>query len=143
MSDRLLIAYIDGRRVAIPAPEVHSVIELDTVMPVPLAPAHVSGMTALRSRALTVIDCRLALGLPVGPDSGEEAIVVERDGYLYALKVDAANEVCEQDGAPGIPPGTLGKGWSHVARGMVETSAGPALLIALDPLIAGPQVRAA
>lgn len=143
MSDRLLIAYIDGRRVAIPAPQVHSVIELDTVMPVPLAPHHVSGMTALRSRALTVIDCRLALGLPAGTDIGENAVVVERDGYLYALRVDTADDVCEQEGKPTAPPGMLGRGWNHVSRGMVETSAGPALLIALDALIAGPQADAA
>ena len=143
MSDRLLIAYIDGRRVAIPAREVHSVIELDTVTPIPLAPVHVSGMSALRSRVLTVIDCRLALGLATGTDAGEEAIVVERAGYLDALRVDAAEDVCEQEGATTVPPGQLGRGWSQIACGMVETSAGPALLVALDALIAGPQAWAA
>ena len=143
MSERLLIAYIDGRRIAIPAPQVHSVIELDSVMPVPLAPAFITGITALRSRALTVVDCRLAIGLEPAGAPCSQAIVTERDGYLYALRIDSADDVAEQLGKPSRGPGQLGEGWNRVTHGMVETAIGPALLVDIDRLIAGPAAQAA
>ena len=49
-----------------------SVIEIGTVTPIPRAPAWISGITALRSQALTVIDCRRAIGLGTG-SGGVEA----------------------------------------------------------------------
>ena len=59
----LVIAQIAGRRCALSANDVKSVIELGTVTPVPRAPDFITGITALRSQSLTVIDCRRALGL--------------------------------------------------------------------------------
>lgn len=143
MNERLLIAYIDGRRVAMPAPAVHSIIEIDSVKPVPLAPPHMVGITAMRSRTLSVIDCRLALGFGSGLEKGEQAIVVERGGHAYALLVDCADDVADQLSDPAAPPGALGPGWDHIGRGMVETSLGPALLVDIDCLVAGVAAEAA
>ena len=56
MNELLLIVTIAGSRVALPAAAVESVVELDTLIPVPRAPVHVAGLSALRSRVLTVID---------------------------------------------------------------------------------------
>ena len=60
MSELLLIVTIGGERVALPAAAVESVFELDTQIPVPRAAPHVAGLSALRSRVLTVIGCRRA-----------------------------------------------------------------------------------
>ena len=57
MNQLLLIVSVAGGRVAFPAAKVESVVELDALSPVPRAPAHVAGLSALRSRVLTVIDC--------------------------------------------------------------------------------------
>ena len=38
-------------------------VELDTLIPVPRAAPHVAGLSALRSRVLTVIDCQRSLEL--------------------------------------------------------------------------------
>ena len=65
MSELLLIVTIGGERVALPAAAVESVVELDTLIPVPRAAPHLAGLSALRSRVLTVIDCMRSLELGV------------------------------------------------------------------------------
>ncbi|HBQ54425.1 MAG TPA: chemotaxis protein CheW, partial [Erythrobacter sp.] len=62
MNDLLLMCMVAGRRAAIPAIRVQSVIEIEDITPIPGAPAFIRGLTALRSQALTVIDCSVALG---------------------------------------------------------------------------------
>lgn len=142
MSNLLLIVTIAGQRVAFPAAAVESVVELDTLIPVPRAPAHLAGLSALRSRVLTVIDCRLSLELNPKPrPDGElllEAAVVEIDGHFYALIVDAVEDVVEALSDPVAVRGAMEAGWQRVATGMVETEEGPLLLVDVAALVAGP-----
>ena len=63
MNELLLIVSIAGSRVALPAAAVESVVELESLIPVPRAPDHLAGLSALRSRVLTVIDCQRSLEL--------------------------------------------------------------------------------
>ena len=76
MAELLLIARLAGRRVAFPAAEVEAVVELEGMSPAPRAAPHVAGLSALRSRVLTVIDGLAALeaGRTEGP--AQDAIVV-------------------------------------------------------------------
>lgn len=135
----LVVASIAGSRVALPAADVEGVIELDALIPVPCAPPHVAGLSALRSRVLTVIDCQRALGLgetdftrPI-----QEAAVVELEGHHYALSVDAVEDVCEALGKPTPVLGAMDGGWERVGSGMVDTGQGPLLLVDIAKLIAG------
>ena len=142
MNELLLIVAIAGNRVAFPAVQVESVVELDTLIPVPRAPAHLAGLSALRSRVLTVIDCRLSLELDAKPrPDGElllEAAVVELDGHFYALIVDTVEDVIEALSNPVAVRGAMEPGWQRVAIGMVETEEGPILLVDVAALVAGP-----
>ena len=107
MNELLLIVSIAGSRVALPAAAVESVVELDTLIPVPRAPAHLAGLSALRSRVLTVIDCQRSLELGTTDlNDGElhEAAVVELDGHHYALTVDAVEDVVEALSEPVADP---------------------------------------
>ena len=90
MSELLLVVTIAGERVALRSAAVESVVELDALIPVPRAAPHVAGLSALRSRVLTVIDCMRALELGVTDcsDGIREAVVVELEGNHYALLVD-------------------------------------------------------
>lgn len=147
MNELLLIVTIAGSRVALPAAAVESVVELDTLIPVPRAPAHVAGLSALRSRVLTVIDTlrSLELGQSDCSDGIREAAVVEQDGHHYALIVDAVEDVVESLSEPAQVRAAMGSGWERVSRGMVETEEGPLLLVDVAALIAGtaPEARAA
>ena len=139
MNELLLIVTIAGSRVAFPAARVESVVELDALSPVPRAAAHVAGLSALRSRVLTVIDCQRSLELGTTNLEGlSEAAVVEVDGHHYALTVDAVEDVVEALSEPQPVRAAMAAGWERVGLGMVETEEGPLLLVDIDGLISGP-----
>ena len=147
MSQLLLIVSIAGSRVAFPSAAIESVVELDTLIPVPRAAPHVAGLSALRSRVLTVIDTfrSLDLGDSDCSDGIREAAVVEYDGHHYALIVDTVEDVVEAMSDPSPIRAAMGEGWERVSLGMVETEEGPLLLVDVAALIAGtpPEARAA
>ena len=145
MNELLLVVTIAGARVVLPAASVVSVVELDTFIPVPRAAPHVAGLSALRSRVLTVIDCMrsLELGESDRSDGIREAAVVEVDGHHYALIVDLVEDVIEALSDPTPVRAAMGSGWERVALGMVETENGPLLLIDVGALIAGAESKAA
>ena len=140
MNGLLVMAQIAGRRCAFHAHDVRSVIEIGTVTAVPRAPDFIAGITAMRSQALTVIECRRAIGFdPLSWALDARAIVVGVADYTYALRVDAIEDITTALGEPDKVPGGFGPEWSRVASGMIETQTGPALLIDLPALIAGPE----
>ena len=144
MDQSLLLVRIADETAALDSARVQSVVELDGVTPVPCSPHHVAGLAALRSRAMTVIDCRRSLELPDAEDrsadsEGALAVVVELDEFLYALLIDWVEEVVPLEGEPATLRTDLLPGWSRCTLGMVETSAGPALLLDPAQLVAGPQ----
>ncbi|WP_305096831.1 chemotaxis protein CheW [Croceibacterium aestuarii] len=142
MDRSLLLVRIAGEMAALESDRIQSVVELDSITPVPRSPAHIVGLAALRSKAMTVIDCRCSLELPEGDEAQEEdglvlAVVVELDEHLYALVVDRVEEVVALEGEPAPLRADLLPGWSRATLGMVETSAGPALLLDPAQLVAG------
>ena len=145
MNELLLIVTIGGQRVALPAAAVESVVELDALIPVPRAAPHIAGLSALRSRVLTVIDCMRALELGVTDvsDGIREAAVVEIEGHHYALIVDLVEDVVESASDPQPVRAAMGAGWERVSQGMVETEQGPLLLVDVAALVAGVEAKAA
>ncbi|MDP8913566.1 MAG: chemotaxis protein CheW [Pseudomonadota bacterium] len=144
MTELLLIATVAGERVAIPAADVESVVEIEGVTPVPQSPPHVAGLAALRSRVLTVIDSCASLELGTS-DTGRsrEAIVIEVDGYAYALLVETVEDVVEYSGKVRPIRTSVAPGWRRVASGMVETESGLMLLIDANSILSGPTAEAA
>ena len=140
MNEMLLVVMLGGRRAAVPAVEVNAVIELAEVTPVPRAAAHVAGLAALRSRPLTLIDCALALGAGREPTDPRtcRAVVVEHEGHLYGLLVEAADDIVAARSEAGPLGADPGPGWSRVATGRVETEAGALPFLDIAALIAGP-----
>jgi purine-binding chemotaxis protein CheW len=144
VTQALLMCLIAERRVAFPAVDVRSVIEIERITPIPRTAPHIAGITALRSQALTVIDCRAALGFQsAGDPVGSRAAVVDHQGHSYALVVDEAFDVVEAMGEADQVPGGFGEIWTDAATGMVETTSGPTLLMAIETLIAGQRAQAA
>lgn len=139
MNQLLLIVNIAGQMVALRACDVQSVIELDSLIAVPRAPAHIAGLSALRSRLLTVIDCQCSLGLGRSGNgkAGGVAAVVVHDNHAYALLLDGVQDVTEAWSEPGPVRARLGEGWDRVCAGMVETEKGPLVLIDAAAMIAG------
>jgi purine-binding chemotaxis protein CheW len=144
MHDLLLIVRLAGERVAVIAADVESVVEIEALTPVPRTAPHVAGLAALRSRVLTVIDCRASLDPGQASASGSrEAIVVVTDGHPYALLVDGVEDVIQASGEVRAVRTAPSGGWRRVARGMVEAGGDLLLLADVEALIAGPAAEAA
>ena len=85
---------IGDQMFGIPVLNVQDVLGSQQITRVPLAPPEVAGSLNLRGRIVTAIDVRLRLGMPKKDDGKTPmSVVVEHDGELYSLLVDAVGEV--------------------------------------------------
>jgi purine-binding chemotaxis protein CheW len=142
MNRLLLIVTIAGERVALPAAAVEAVVEIEGLTPVPGAAPHVAGLSALRSRVVTVIDSHASLGLA---DCGHprDAVLAVIDGHPYALLVDSVEDVVEAAGEPQPLRAAAAPGWARVASTAVEAEGNLLLLVDLPAMIAGPAAQVA
>lgn len=139
MSQLYLVIRLGGEQVALAAADVESVVEIETLTPIPRAAPHVRGLSALRSRVLTIIDCLTSLQLDEAADSPiREAVVVTLDGHPYALLVDAVEDVVEAAGDAAPLRATLAGGWGRVAQGTIEAQGKLLLVLDTRALVAGP-----
>jgi purine-binding chemotaxis protein CheW len=143
VAELLLIVRLGGERIALPAAEVESVVEIDSLTPIPGAAGHIAGLAALRSRVLTVIDCLASLDPSRSLAEGStEAVMAVVDGHPYALLVDAVEDVVEAAGER-QPVVALSGGWRRIGRAMIEAEGDLLLLADVEALIAGPAREAA
>jgi purine-binding chemotaxis protein CheW len=141
MADLFLVIRIAGERVAVRSSSVESVIEVEAVTSIPGVADHVAGLTALRSRVLTAIDCHAALEPGRRLAKVRDALVVSVEGHAYALLVEGADDVVEGSFEATAPPAGLQGGWARAAAGCVETAYGLLLLVDPAALVAGPGAR--
>jgi purine-binding chemotaxis protein CheW len=130
-----LIAHLAGRGVAIDTDAIESVVDIGEITPVPRAGAAVRGLAALRSRVVTVLDTRVALGLsPAGGTAGR-AVITQVDGHHYAVIVDSLEDVAPF--AATSLPAELSRdsAWAAVGRGVVERDGEPLLVVDLARLV--------
>lgn len=139
MSEQLyLVAHIAGRGVAIASSQVESAVDIGEITPTPLAPSHIRGLAALRSRVVTVIDTHAALGIAPQGTRASRAVITAVDGHHYAVLVDSLEDVAPFTAAS-LPPGiALDAGWRAAGCGEVERDGEPILVIDLTALIRGP-----
>lgn len=128
MTTLVLIARVGGQTVAVDATAIESVTDLTTVIPVPFAPEHVHGLSALRSQVATVVDFARAAGGAPGMAIGR-ALVVRFDGHRYALRVDSVEDVI----ACSIEPTeqVTDSAWSRISTGRIDL--GDRFAIVVDP----------
>jgi purine-binding chemotaxis protein CheW len=140
---QLLIVRLAGERVALLAAQIESVVEIEALTPVPRAAPHVAGLTALRSRVLTVIDCLASLEPGRSGADRREAVVAVADGHPYALLVDGVEDVVEASGEVRQVRTALEAGWRRISQGSIEADGDLLLLLDVGALIAGPAAQAA
>jgi purine-binding chemotaxis protein CheW len=96
MNDQLhLVARVGTCGLLFDAGRVDSVVEVGGTVPAPGAAPAIVGLAAMRSRVATVIDVRALFGLPpmVRDGKGGRAVATIVDGHLYAIAVDALEDV--------------------------------------------------
>lgn len=142
MAHLYLIAQIAGRAVAIDSAQVESVVDIGEVTAVPRTSHHVRGLAALRSRVVTVIDTKAALGLDESGQEARRAVITRVDGHHYALLVDALEDVAPFETLPLAAGIALDEGWRNAGRGIIEREGEPVLVIDLASLVPGHAVAA-
>ncbi|MFZ5746664.1 MAG: chemotaxis protein CheW [Pseudomonadota bacterium] len=135
MTHLYLIAQIAGRTVAIDSDQVESVVDIGEVTAVPRASEQVRGLAALRSRVVTVVDTRIALGIRNADVEARRAVITHVDGHHYALLVDALDDVAPFECGPIAGGVTLDAHWQAAGRGLVERDGEPILVLDLEALV--------
>lgn len=131
-----LFARIAGTRIAVRSHEIEAVVKLADIAPVPAMPLHIAGLSALRSRVLTVIDvAALIEGRVTSADAGRLAIVADIAGHSYGFMVDSVSDICTTPGGELPLRGQLAPCWAAYARGIVEDNDGPSILVTLGAFI--------
>jgi purine-binding chemotaxis protein CheW len=131
-ASELVTATLAGQEIAMPVTAVQDVLGPQPLTPVPRAVSEVAGLLNLRGRIVTAIDLRPRLGIQ--PEAGERPpmnIVLEHDGELYSLLVDAVGEVIEPpDSSLAREVTLLSPAWRRLATGIYALQ--DRLLVALD-----------
>lgn len=145
MDQLYLFAMIAGVRVAVNADEVEAVVKLAEISPVPGMGAHVAGLSALRSRVLTIVDVAALIRGGATPSMRRDlAIIANIGGHSYGLMVDAVSDICQVVEGELPLHGQLDPVWSPYARAIVDYEGEPHLLISLASFIdAGATAQAA
>ncbi len=141
MNELLLVVTIAGERVALPAASVESVVELDTLIPVPRAAAHVAGLVGApqpRSYGHRLQALAGAWDKPIAPAG------FARPPWLSStVIITHSSSISSKTSSKLCPIRHRSKGpWARVGSvlrtGMVDTESGALLVVDVAALIAGP-----
>jgi purine-binding chemotaxis protein CheW len=89
----------------VPITCVHEIVRVPDITSVPDSPEFVEGVINLRGKIVSVVDLRKRFGeTQIDPHKKNRVIVVESDGKLVGLIVDAASEVLRIPNSDIEPP---------------------------------------
>jgi len=138
MEKLYLFATLAGTRIAVETGEVEAVVKLTDISPVPGMGAHVAGLSALRSRVLTVIDvAALVRGVASPQEQRGLAIIANISGHSYGLMVDTVSDICRVPEGELPLRGQIDAAWTPYARALIEHEGQPWLLVSLAGFIEG------
>jgi purine-binding chemotaxis protein CheW len=128
---------IAGQFFGIPVLKVQDVLLARALARIPLAPKEVAGALNLRGRIVTAIDMRSRLNV-VGPaqESKRMSIVIEHEGELYSLIVDAVGDVLRlSEETFEANPATLNPGWKELSFGVHRLDGKLMLVLDVDRVL--------
>ncbi len=138
MDQLYLLATLANTRIAVETGEVEAVVRLTEISPVPGMGVHVAGLSALRSRVLTIIDvAALISGQATPVDRRSLAIIANISGHSYGLMVDGVSDICRVPEGELQLRGQLSPAWAPYARAVVEHDGHPWLLVSLCAFVEG------
>ncbi|CAH0351009.1 hypothetical protein SPH9361_01390 [Sphingobium sp. CECT 9361] len=136
MNQLYLFACVAGTPIAVRTEEIEAVVKLTDISPVPGMPPHIAGLSALRSRVLTMIDvAALIRGVPTPHEQRELAIIADISSHSYGLIVEGVSDICTVSEGPLPLRGRLSPAWMPFAQAIVENEGEPHLLVSLASFI--------
>jgi purine-binding chemotaxis protein CheW len=136
MSQLYLFARVADTHVCVRSDEIEAVVKVAEISPVPGMPVHIAGLSALRSRVLTMVDIgALIHGRPTSRERSSLAIIADISGHSYGLMVDSVSDICTVPDGELPMRGQLDAAWMPYAQAIVENEKTPYLLVSLAAFI--------
>ncbi len=133
---------VHGRTYAVDVMGIREIVRDAPVTPLPRAPEQIEGVVEVSGRTLPVFDLgRVLGGAPVEASEDSRIAVLERDGLLLGMRVDAAVDVLNVEAAALETPAAVGAD-AVVAAVLRREQAGPVLVLDLAALLDGVRGRA-
>lgn len=122
---------VGGRLLALDVAQVREVVRWQEVTPLPRAPELIEGVIDLRGQVIPVLDLRRALtGKRVEPNARTRVVVLETDGLVLGLAVEAAVDVLNVDAAAlDDPPALTTQAGYDAVRAVVRRPGEPPVLV--------------
>jgi len=138
--DRVELACFEvrGQLFGIDVQQIREIVRSQVVTPLPKAPGLIEGVIDLRGTIVPVIDLGRALcGEPSGKGTRARIAIVEVEGMVFGLRVDAAADVLAVAGRDvDAPPALVAQAGYDAVRAVVRREgAGPALVLSLEHLL--------
>jgi purine-binding chemotaxis protein CheW len=128
---------------ALPIAAVHEIVRPPEITAVPHAPEYIEGVINLRGRILPVIDLRRRFGATRIENTRKNRIlVVDSEGRLVGLMVDAASEVLKL--APAHiepPPEVFGDAETNYVTGLAKHQGRLVILVDLKKILQRGELR--
>lgn len=127
-----------GRIYGLEVTHIREIVRSQELTPLPRAPALIEGVIDLRGAVVPVIDLGRALhGAPAPETRSTRIAVVEVDGLVLGLRVEAAVDVLSVDaGVVDEPPALATQAGYDAVRAVIRRpDAAPVLLLSLERLL--------
>jgi purine-binding chemotaxis protein CheW len=138
--DRVELACFEvrGQLFGIDVQQIREIVRSQVVTPLPQAPGLIEGVIDLRGVIIPVVDLGRALcGAPIEHGRRARIAIVEVEGLVFGLRVDAAADVLAVAAADidAPPPLVAQAGYDAVRAVVRREGAEPALVLSLEHLL--------
>ena len=123
---------------ALEVAHVREIVRIQPITPLPQAPELIEGVIDLRGAVIPVLDLARVLGRGTGDDGLHARIVVlEFDGLVLGLWVDAATDVLTLDGSrlEDVPELATHAGYDAVRYVIRRDEEAPVMVLSLETLV--------
>lgn len=139
-----IVGFRVGRETfGVPISLVHEIVRVPEITAVPEAPDYVEGVINLRGKIISVLDLRKRFGeKQVTPNKKNRILVVEVDGKMVGLIVDAASEVLKvSDSEIDAPPHIYQNGELNFVTGVGKLRGRLIIMIDLTKVLQQGELR--
>jgi purine-binding chemotaxis protein CheW len=129
---------VHGQFYGVDVQQVREIVRSQAATPLPQAPGLIEGVIDLRGAIIPVVDLGRALGNRPSREGPRARIaIVEVDGLVFGLRVDAAADVIAVDaGEVGEPPPLVAQAGYEAVRAVVRRAGDhPTLVLSLEHLL--------
>jgi len=140
MAEEQLVTFTLGQEeFGVDIMKVQEIIHIPPITRVPKAPDYVEGVINLRGNIIPVVNLRKRFGMTTDQESELSRIVVlQFDGKVFGVRVDAVTEVLRLDSQAVEPPPPVALGMdSHFIRGVGKIGERLLILLNVERLMAG------